>query len=68
MTADRPTVAPGKAQLSRCQTCGKWCYETRRVAKQAGRTIHPGYRMRVYRCGDYWHLTRTARWTEGGTR
>lgn len=41
-----------------CQTCGarKKSFISRAEAKQAARTGR-GYRLRVYRCGPYFHLT-----------
>jgi len=45
--------------LGRCE-CGKLGYASRAIAKQNAARLHPGYRMRVYRCSDWaglWHLT-----------
>jgi hypothetical protein len=49
-----------------CPACGKHSYSTRAAAKRAARAIHPGERLRAYRCGTYWHLTRIPRlaWKE----
>jgi hypothetical protein len=53
---DRPGT--GLAQLS-CPACGKWAYVTRRDAKTAAAQYEARRqgRFRVYRCGEYWHLT-----------
>lgn len=37
--------------------CGKWGYLSRRTAKAAARTFHPGDHLSAYRCpaSGYWH-------------
>ena len=42
--------------ILRCPTCGKWCYLTRKTARQAARRKHPGHHLSAYRCGKFWHL------------
>lgn len=44
--------------LNICQSCGrpKKSYATRADARRDARLI-PGRKIRVYRCGCYWHLT-----------
>lgn len=41
-----------------CQTCGlpKQSFDTRTKAKKAARVVREK-KLRVYRCGPYWHLT-----------
>ncbi len=39
-----------------CPSDGKKCYATRSDAKRAARQFHGG-QARVYRCGEWWHLT-----------
>jgi hypothetical protein len=46
-----------KFPLLTCPVCGKKAYETRRVAERDARRIFPGATMRVYVCGQLWHLT-----------
>lgn len=41
--------------IKTCETCGKKCYASRKIAKDSARAVHPSERMSVYRCGDYWH-------------
>jgi hypothetical protein len=43
--------------LATCPDCGKRGYISKRAAKQAAGVLYPGTRMRVYRCGDMWHMT-----------
>ncbi len=44
-------------QLSTCAVCGKRSYGSKRDAKADGRRLFPGSLMRVYQCGQWWHLT-----------
>lgn len=47
----------GRAAVTTC-TCGKAQYATRRAAKRAARLVEPRRaKIRVYRCGCWWHLT-----------
>ena len=41
----------------RCPDCGKWCYESRKQAKEAIRQ-HEGRegRLNAYACGRHWHI------------
>lgn len=39
-----------------CSTCGKQCWSSKRYAKNAARRIHPGEKLSIYQCGDYWHF------------
>lgn len=54
----------GKApqdSLAWCETCGKWWYATRKVARSRGKVVFPGGRLRAYRCPDrtdWWHIGR----------
>jgi hypothetical protein len=41
----------------KCPECGKKAYKTRRAAERDARRIFPGATMRVYLCGQWWHLT-----------
>lgn len=38
-----------------CSTCGKLCFVSRKIAKNAAKRHHPEERLSVYRCGRYWH-------------
>ena len=49
MEADRP--------LGDCADCGKKCFASRGAAERHGRRLYPGRRMRIYACGQWWHLT-----------
>lgn len=44
----------------RCHQCGKWSYSSRKEAKQAMRSFHPGTKgLGAYRCHinhDMWHI------------
>jgi hypothetical protein len=40
-----------------CPDCGKRRYASKRAARTFARTVYPGSRMRVYPCGDFWHVT-----------
>lgn len=42
---------------SKCAECGKDRFSTRKYAKRVARARFPGQLMRVYKCGNYWHLT-----------
>lgn len=39
-----------------CPECGKRCFETRREAKLEAPRI-TNVKLRVYKCGKYWHHT-----------
>lgn len=58
MTGFRGAVAINRTH--HCETCGKWAYRSRKVAKRALRILHPGAKyMREYRCpvdDNYWHF------------
>lgn len=43
-----------------CAACGKYSYPSRKAAKTRARQLYPGETMRVYRCGDAWHMTSTS--------
>ena len=40
-----------------CAACGKKCYPDRKLAKAVARILYPGRTMRVYGCGEGFHLT-----------
>ena len=43
-----------------CPDCGKVCYLSRKDARRAATQVtgrRHGSKLRVYRCGRYWHLT-----------
>lgn len=40
-----------------CDICGKWCYGSRREARDSAGKLHPGTTMRYYKCGDWWHFS-----------
>lgn len=54
-------LPPHVTQLGTCQACGKVSYETRRDARRAGKSFHPGARTSVYQCGQLWHVTTSKR-------
>lgn len=56
----RPTVDISARAISvmRCPWCGKLCYRNREDAKRAARQQIRLGRLRVYNCGEFWHLTR----------
>ena len=47
----------GAYAFATCGDCGKHGYVSKQQAKQAARSLYPGTRMRVYRCGTLWHMT-----------
>ena len=53
-------IAQRALAIARCPECGKMRYLTRGEAKTAAKQLLARYgeRMRPYRCGDYWHLTK----------
>ncbi len=60
-TQRRASWDTGAHALGRCETCGKIRFASRAEAKRAiremrGRGTSSTVR-RVYRCGDYWHIT-----------
>ncbi len=40
-----------------CPDCGKVGFPDRQSAKQAARQLYPDTLMRVYRCGQWYHMT-----------
>lgn len=47
--------------MGACPECGKMRYTSKGQAKRAGRqTPRRRGKLRVYRCGAYWHLTSQA--------
>lgn len=40
-----------------CGTCGKKLYPSRKAARAVARILYPERRMRVYACGEQFHLT-----------
>ncbi len=49
------TNSPRIQTVGTCPHCGKQCHVSRKAAKKAGRTIHPGAHLGEYQCGDFWH-------------
>ena len=54
LTRSLPTYAQ---PVEICAECGKRGYSSREQAKDTGRQLHPGARLRIYKCGPLWHLT-----------
>jgi hypothetical protein len=52
-----PMVHTARLNDGRCPRCGKNRYPSRAAARKAARMVSPGRRLRVYQCGEYWHLT-----------
>ena len=50
-------VTTARLNAGRCAECGKSRYPTRALARKAARMVSPGRRLRIYPCGDYWHMT-----------
>jgi len=48
-----PVVHAARLDSGRCPQCGKSRYPSRAAARK----VSPGRRLRVYQCGDCWHLT-----------
>jgi hypothetical protein len=47
--------------------CRKQAYQTRAQADRVARRVYPQQTMRVYQCGDWWHMTsQDAETTERG--
>ena len=40
-----------------CSVCGKQMYLSKKDAKADARRLYPGDLMRVYQCGEMWHIT-----------
>ena len=65
----RPAIArhshrTAQLPIATCADCGKRAYTSKGSAKNSARLLYPGQRMRVYRCGEWWHLTSwDAAWT-----
>lgn len=38
-----------------CTSCGKFCWTTKKNAKNGARRNHPNERLSVYECNGYWH-------------
>ena len=38
-----------------CSECGKKTYASKKAARSAARSLHPGEQMNAYRCGTGWH-------------
>lgn len=58
----RPDIARRTRDISRhgfatCADCGKRAFTSKTAAKRGARVLYPESRMRVYRCGEWWHLT-----------
>lgn len=58
----RPDIARRTRDISRfglatCADCGKRAFVSKRAAKRSAAVTFPGQRMRVYQCGEWWHLT-----------
>ena len=58
----RPAIArhshrTAQLPIATCAECGKRAYTSKTSAKNAARVLYPGERMRVYKCGQWWHLT-----------
>ncbi len=54
--------------VTTCPACGKQGFTSKQVAKRAAARIHPGVRMRFYRCGQFWHMTSADSDTSAGYR
>src|SRR6266700_1900629 len=52
-----PVVNTARLNVGRCAECGKTRYPSRAAARKAARMVSPGRRLRLYQCGDYWHMT-----------
>jgi len=52
-----PVVNTARLNADRCVECGNVRYPSRAAGRKAARMVSPGRRLRVYQCGDYWHLT-----------
>lgn len=44
-----------RGYIGHCSLCGKRCFSTKRWAKNAAKTAHPGDHFNAYKCGTYWH-------------
>lgn len=53
----RHSDAARQLPIATCPDCGKRAYTAKASAKNAARLLYPGQRMRVYKCGRWWHLT-----------
>lgn len=51
---------------SRCATCGKLGFPSRRAAQQEARRRAPDGGVRPYRCGDMWHYGHLPRRVQTG--
>lgn len=59
----------GAMWVTTCARCGKRGYKTRKDAKRAARTFHPGDTQRPYRCPvlpDLWHFGHRPEWVTQG--
>jgi len=52
-------LVAGLQVCTSCPHCGRRCYASRKAAKKAAVLLYPGTHMGRYRCGDFWHLSRT---------
>jgi len=43
--------------LGDCPACGKKTYPTRQACEREARRLYPDMTMRVYPCGDWWHMS-----------
>lgn len=56
-TRKLPEGAPKRLALHSCDTCGKQCFSSRRLAKSVTDRTFPGFQIRFYQCGGLWHFT-----------
>lgn len=58
------TLAVSARGSGTCRDCGKVCYRTRAIARQARRVLYPTEKMHAYRCGDFFHIGHDESWRE----
>lgn len=54
-----PAPTGHNLHFATCEHCRKASYPDRSAARRAGRSLHPGRRLRAYACpfSDFWHVT-----------
>lgn len=53
----RRSHATVQQAIATCPECDKRAYTSKATAKNTARLLYPGVKMRVYKCGPWWHLT-----------
>ena len=47
-----------RTTIKYCQWCGKPCYDKRSAQSAVNKRMkESGVRLRIYQCGNHWHLT-----------